>query len=341
MLLFEWAWVFYTLPLPLLVYLLAPRAQHESAALKVPFFHRVESVLGSVSKSQASGNRVNAVALLLIWLLLVSAAANPKWQGEPVFLPSAGRDLLVAVDISGSMKIADMRVNNRQIPRIHIVKQVVGDFLIRRTSDRLGLILFGTNAYLQAPLTFDRKTVNQLLQEAQLGFAGEQTAIGDAIGLAIKRLKDRPESQRVLILLTDGANTAGEVSPRQAADLAKQSQVKIYTIGVGAEEMKVNGGIFSRAQRTVNPSADLDEETLNYISDTTGGKYFRARNPAELATIYHLLDQLEPIEQDKEAFRPQRSLYTWPLGIALILSFILCFRQEITNPRSLFRSEVK
>src|SRR5690606_5617973 len=166
--------------------------------------------------NRATRRWLQALVLSLIWLLCVAAAARPQWVGEPVQLSATGRDLLLAVDISGSMETPDMEVQNRNLQRIDVVKFVVSGFVKRRENDRLGLILFGSNAYLQVPLTFDRATVQTLLQEAQLGFAGQQTAIGDAIGLAIKRLRDRPESSRVLILLSDGANTAGEVDPRQA-----------------------------------------------------------------------------------------------------------------------------
>lgn len=321
MLEFAWPWLFILLPLPLLVLLFVPKAEREDAALKVPFFQRVESAIGQASGHSKTSSLLKLSLLSLIWCLVVSAAARPQWVGEAVALPTSGRDLLVAVDISGSMETADMVVQDQQIPRILIVRHIVGDFLQRRKNDRLGLILFGSQAYLQAPLTFDRKTVNRFLQEAQVGFAGKRTAIGDAIGLAIKRLKDRPDSQRVVILLTDGANTAGEVDPRQAADLAQQAGVKIYTIGIGADEMIRHLGPF--AQR-VNPSQDLDEETLQYIADVTGGQYFRARNPQELERIYGQLDQLEPIEQDEELFRPTTSLYFWPLAAALVLSFFLC-----------------
>jgi Ca-activated chloride channel family protein len=183
-------------------------------------------------------------------------------------------------------------------------------------------VLFGSQAYLQAPLTFDRKTVRQLLEEAQLGFAGEKTAIGDAIGLSIKRLRQRPAESRVLILLTDGANTSGKVSPLQAAKLAEQTKVKVYTIGVGADEMQTDG-IFGSpfGRRTINPSADLDEKTLLTIAELTGGQYFRARNPEDLKNIYKVLDTLEPIEQDEETFRPSKSLYHWPLLLACLLYF--------------------
>jgi Ca-activated chloride channel family protein len=194
---------------------------------------------------------------------------------------------------------------------------VAGDFINRRAGDRLGLILFGTQAYLQTPLTFDRKTVMTLLDESAIGLAGDNTAIGDAIGLAVKRLKNQQVNSRVLILLTDGANTAGEVSPLKAAELAAENQLKIYTIGIGADEMLVRS--FFGAQK-VNPSQDLDEKTLTAIAEKTGGVYFRARNTDELNKIYQLLDQLEPVEKDKQYFRPRSELYYWPLTGALLLA---------------------
>lgn len=320
MLEFAWLWVLLALPLPFLAYWLLPRAEQNQAALRVPFFQ----ALREADSHGRSGNQSGWMRLLLaaIWCLLVVATARPQWVGEPVALPAAGRDLMLAVDFSGSMETPDMVVQGEQVPRVTVVKHVVGEFVERRKGDRLGLVVFGTRAYLLAPLTFDRVTVNTLLKETRLGFAGEQTAIGDAIGLAIKRLRERPEGKRVLILLTDGANTAGEVAPRKAAELARQAGVKIYTIGVGAESMEVQGGFFSSFTRRINPSADLDEETLQYIADQTGGAYFRARNPEDLAQIYALLDELEPVEQDAEVFRPKSALYYWPLGAALLLSFL-------------------
>lgn len=322
MLQFEWPWIFLLLPLPLLAYFLLPRARQEEAALRVPFFQELKHLSGR--SALGTVRQPGALALLVaLWLLLLCSAAGPKWIGEPVRLPTSGRDLLLAVDLSGSMETADMVLNGEQVNRLVAIKAVVGEFVRRRESDRLGLILFGTQAYLQAPLTFDRNTVYTLLQEARLGFAGEKTAIGDAIGLATKRLMDRPETHRVLILLTDGANTAGAIDPVHAADLAAQADVRIYTIGIGAEEM-VLPGIFSGGfgARRINPSADLDEDALIAIASKTGGRYFRARNTQELQGIYAELDRLEPIEQDAESFRPTISLFHWPLGLALVLSLL-------------------
>lgn len=321
MLSFEWSWVFFLTPLPLLVYWLPAKPQAPEAAVVVPFFQHARSY-GNEQLAATKSRLIKLLALSAIWLSLLAAAAQPQWVGEPVALPASGRDLLLAVDISGSMETRDMVVQDQALDRLTIVKYVVGEFVERREQDRLGLILFGTQAYLQAPLTFDRATVQKLLADAQLGFAGKATAIGDAIGLAIKRLRNRPDNARVLILLTDGANTAGEVSPTQAADLAQQAGVKIYTIGVGADSMET-AGIFGR--RRINPSADLDETTLQYIATTTGGQYFRARNPQELLQIYAQLDELEPIEQDAETYRPTKSLFYWPLALALLVSVLMAF----------------
>lgn len=313
----QWPWLLVFLPLPLIMWFVAAEPSRE-AALRVPFFHRVRELQDSPGRR--SRKRLLPLLLWLIWSFTLLAASHPQWLGEPVSLPSSGRDLLLAVDISGSMEIEDMVYRDKPINRLQAVKWVVGDFVRERKSDRLGLVLFGTRAYLQAPLTYDRNTVDQLLQETQIGFAGEKTAIGDAIGLSVKRLRNRPEASRVLVLLTDGANNAGELTPQRAAYLAEQHDVKIYTIGFGAEEM-VTQTIFG--QRRVNPSRDLDEGTMREVAEQTGGQYFRARNLEELAEVHETLNRLEPIEFEDETFRPTRSLFYWPLGIAFVLSLLL------------------
>ena len=322
---FLWPYAIAILPLPLLVYLLVPRADAREPSLQVPFF-----ALAAGYEAQANTGRrrtlLRRTLMVLTWLLLVLAATRPQWVGEPVSLPTSGRDLLLAVDISGSMGTEDMKLEGSTTTRLQVVKSVVGDFVERRHGDRLGLILFGTRAYLQTPLTFDRKTVRTLLEETPLGIAGGKTAIGDAIGLAVKRLQDRPAENRVLILLTDGVNNVGEVDPEQAARLAAQEGIKIYTIGFGADEMVVPGFLF---QRTVNPSAELDVETLTNIANVTGGLFQRARSTDELEAIYEALDELEPIEQAAETYRPVRSLYWYPLALALLLSIIQTLMSQV------------
>lgn len=320
MLEFTWPYVFLLLPLPLLIYKLMPRAPRQDAALYVPFFSAL-SRLQSDSENLTSGRLLNLICCTLIWLLVVLAASRPQWLGEPVQLPSTGRDLMLAVDISGSMEAQDMVVGNRQVSRIDIVKSVVGDFVARREGDRLGLILFAAHAYVQAPLTFDRETVGTLLAEADIGIIEESaTAIGDAIGLGVIHLRNRPENSRVLILLTDGVNNAGAVSPEQAGQLARTENIKVYTIGVGADQV-VQRTFFGA--RAINPSAELDEAVLTQIAESTGGRYFRARDVNSLVEIYEELDRLETIEQDPQTYRPTRILFYWPLGAAALISFIL------------------
>jgi Ca-activated chloride channel homolog len=317
---FEWPWLLLALPLPLLVrWLLPAQMTAEQAALKVPF---LDDFPDAETKSVSQHQRWPLLLAALAWALLILACTRPQWLGDPIEQAVSGRDLMLAVDLSGSMEVQDFFINKRAVDRLTAIKYVASDFINRRVGDRLGLILFGTQAYLQTPLTFDRKTVMTLLNESAIGLAGENTAIGDAIGLAIKRLKNQPADSRVLILLTDGANTAGEVSPLKAAELATANKLKIYTIGVGADEMIVRSFF---GNRKVNPSVDLDEDTLVKIAESTGGRYFRARSADELNNIYLLLDQLEPIEKDKQFFRPRTDLFYWPLALSLLLSGVIGF----------------
>ena len=314
---FAWLWTLAALPLPLIVAWLWPRAATRAEpALKLPFDGALAVTLIT---TRTSPNRLRLLLATLAWVLLVIAAARPQHVGEPVQLPVSGRDLMLAVDLSGSMQTEDMSVHGDVVSRLTAVKAVAGDFIDRRQGDRLGLILFGDQAYLQTPLTFDRKTVRTQLNEAAIGLAGQQTAIGDAIGLAVKRLRDQPQENRVLILLTDGDSNAGEVTPLKAAELAKRDHVRIYTIGVGAEQALVQT-IFG-TQRVAN--TDLDEPTLKAIAATTGGRYFRARDMHELEKIYQLIDAIEPVSVDHQTFRPVDELYHWPLGIALALAVLI------------------
>ena len=312
---FEWPWLLTALPLPLLVRWLIPaNTPLEQSALKVPFLDDFsDDKTPLISKHQQWPLLLATIA----WFLLIIACTRPQWLGEPIEQAVSGRDLMLAVDLSSSMEEQDFIINKNPVDRLTAIKWVASDFINRRIGDRVGLILFGTQAYLQTPLTFDRKTVLTLLNESAIGLAGENTAIGDAIGLAVKRLKNQPANSRVLILLTDGANTAGEVSPLKAAELAAANQLKIYTIGVGADEMIVRSFF---GNRKVNPSRDLDENTLVKVAESTGGRYFRARNSEELNNIYMLLDKLEPVEKDKQYFRPRSELYFWPLSLALGLT---------------------
>jgi Ca-activated chloride channel family protein len=323
-----WPWMLLMLPLPLLIQRLWPPVRTNQPALRAPFFEDWRDLSDNQEGVSQSSGRLASLTLWLLWLCLLLAAARPTWIGEPIELPNTGRDLMLAVDISGSMRVEDMQLGQVMARRIDAVKQVGASFIERRKGDRLGLILFGSKAYVQSPLSFDTATVERFLLEAQIGFAGQETAIGDAIGLAVKRLKERPAQSRVMILLTDGQDTASSVKPLDAAKLAGELGIKIYTIGIGADEMTVPGLFGSSfGSRQVNPSAELDEKSLQSIAAMTGGQYFRARNPQELASIYSLLDQLEPVEQDTATYRPRQALGYLPLLLALLLSFLLASRR--------------
>jgi Ca-activated chloride channel family protein len=294
-----------------------PEPLDRDAALKAPAPAEFADL--AAVRSHAVAPRLRLALLAAIWVLAVIAAARPQFVGEPVALPMTGRDLLLSVDLSGSMEEQDFQLNGQWVDRLTATKAVATEFIERRVGDRVGLILFGREAYLQAPLTFDRATVSTLLDEAVIGLAGKETAIGDSIGLAIRTLEDAgvDEGRRVLILLTDGANTAGSVDPRKAAELAAQRKLVIYTIGIGADALTVRS-LFG--VRQINPSADLDEETMTAIAEMTGGRYFRARDTQEFAEIYTTLDKLEPAESDERGFRPITELFYWPLGVAVALA---------------------
>jgi len=297
---------------------LLPEARGLSqAGLRVPSLAGFEALKDRSATEQLFNWRVWVA--VLAWSLLVLAAARPERIGDELDVPVSGRNLMLAVDLSGSMDQKDFELGNRRVDRLTATKAVASDFIARREGDRIGLILFGERAYLQVPLTLDRKTVNVLLMEAFIGLAGEKTAIGDAITLAVRRVHEqaKEEGDQVLVLLTDGANTAGEVEPLKAAELAQQVGLRIYTIGIGAEQLEVASLIGGR--RRINPSADLDEDTLTRIAELTGGRYFRATDTASLQDIYRLVDELEPVEEPESGFRPVKSLYFWPLGGAFAL----------------------
>jgi Ca-activated chloride channel family protein len=319
---FAWPWVFVLAPLPLLVrWWMPPAPAAMSMALKLPFYHELQSA--SPGQRASAGSRLRQVAAWLIWTLLLLAAARPQWLGEPVTLPLSGRDLMLAVDVSGSMQQEDYRLGGRPVNRLDVVKAVAGRFIERRDADRLGLILFGSRAYLQTPLTYDRQTVRTMLQESVIGLAGRETAIGDAIALAIKRLREQPQDNRVLIILTDGSNTAGNIAPLEAAKLAAKIGVRIYTIGIGGGPAGIRTPFGTLAQ----PGTDLDPVTLQAIAVETGGRYFQATDTLQLERVYEELDRLEPSVRDERSYRPMQSLFAWPAGIALLLSMVLALRQ--------------
>jgi Ca-activated chloride channel homolog len=320
MLEFAWPLVLLALPLPWLLRRALPRVAHDGGvALRVPMFGELASFAAG---GDGGGLRRSLWLPICAWALLCAAAARPQWVGEAQELPLSGRDLMLAVDVSGSMAAEDMLIGGRAVDRLTAVKVVLGDFLERRVGDRVGLILFGQQAYQLTPLTFDRKSVRYQLESSAIGLAGRETAIGDAIGLAVKRLRDRPADQRVLILLTDGVNTAGQLPPLKATELALAEGVRVHTVAMGSDggQMRVFG------MPVATPGAEIDEETLRTIAQQTGGRFFRARDTAELAGIYSELDRIEPALQEGERLRPRAELFMHPLSFALLLALLPLLR---------------
>jgi len=281
--------------------------------LRVPDVAPYKSLVSGSART--SRGIVSALLLLLMWACLIFAAARPQTFGEPLGVPITGRDLMLCIDISGSMNESDLYSGNLPATRMSVVKKVAQDFVSRRTGDRIGLIMFGTKAYVQSPLTHDHESVQHFLDEARVGLAGRSTAIGDAIGLGVKRLRERPAEARVLVLLTDGENSEGAVDPIEAARLAADNDIRVHTIGVGSES---SGSLIGRALGMQN--SELDETTLKAIAKQTGGQYFRARDQQELEQIYRSIDKLEPTEMDDIEFRPLRELFAWPLALALLFN---------------------
>lgn len=306
-----WPWMLLMLPLPWLSSRFLPPATAQGGALFLPFSVAVAPEPGSDLRAYP---RRRTLLLALVWLLLVAAAVRPQWLGDPLPVPTTGRQLLLAVDVSGSMATRDMEGN---YSRLDVVKKVAGDFIRQRHGDQVGLILFGTQPYLQAPLTGDLDTVGHFLNESMVGIAGPQTAIGDAIGLGIKRLQANRAAggkpgEMVMILLTDGGNDAGIMDPLAAAKMAASAGLRIYTIGVGAA---TGQGIFGAGGNT-----DLDEDTLKSIASITHGEYFRATDADALQQVYARIDQLEPGAGREQWYRPHTEWFQWPLAFALLLS---------------------
>ena len=324
--LFAWPWMLAALPLPLLARWLLPRRRAGGAALRVPWGDRLQAVAVAEGRSRA---RAGAGLLAwLAWSLLCVAAARPQALGPPVAPPQAGRDLMLAVDLSGSMGEGDMELGGRPVDRLTAAKAVLADFLERRVGDRVGLVVFGERAYALTPMTHDLASVRAQLDDSVVALAGRETAIGDAIGLSTKRLLAARRTEvgavgdaqpQVLVLLTDGVNTAGVIDPRKAAEVARDAGVRIHAIGFGTEAGALSLFGFSLP---APGGASIDEETLEYVADATGGRYFRARDTQALAGIYAELDRIEPVERPGEPIRPRLERYPLPLGGALALALL-------------------
>ena len=316
---FAWPWCLLALPLPLLArWLLPARRGAGGAALRVPYGDRIDAIASAGGMHGLRGRGPGAFAWLA-WILLCLAAARPQDLGRPVAPPQAGRDLMLAVDLSGSMSEEDMELGGRVVDRLTAAKAVIADFLERRAGDRVGLLVFGQRAYTLTPLTLDLASVRQQLEDSVIGLAGQETAIGDTIALATKRLRGQPAEQRVLVLLTDGVNTAGLLEPKKAAEIAQAEGVRIHTIAFGGEGTM---SLFGLPVPMPGAGDEIDEATLREIASSTGGRFFRARDTAQLAGIYAEIDRLEPIQRPGQAVRPRLERYPWPLGAAFALALL-------------------
>ncbi len=322
---FAWPWFAMALPLPwLLRRYFAPRQrastmEQQSAVLLHPSVTRLQTAFVSLAPAVGLSSLLQTLLLALLWISLVVAMMRPEWLERHTQVVSPGYDLMLAVDASRSMEALDFTVDGRRVNRMAVVKGVVGRFIEQRRGDRIGLVIFGDHAYLQSPLTLDGEAVRTLLESSVPRMAGDATAIGDSVGLAVKKLRERPEGSRVLILLTDGENTAGSLPPLEAARLARHYNIRIYTVGVGSKG-KVP---FMEGGRLIMTDMQIDEDLLKEIAATTGGAYFRATDTQALEEIYRRIDALEMTEAETRTTMIPRPLFRWPLAVAMVALFFL------------------
>jgi Ca-activated chloride channel family protein len=315
---FYWPWMILLLPLPFLARLLGtPNNKNgNTQELHFSYIERLQAAFQHHSNDNNPSNKWYQILLALMWLCLVLALMQPQFVDKFTSAKNKGYDLMLAVDLSGSMKALDFSTDTQRIDRLDVTKKVVTEFVNQRQGDRIGLILFGQQAYLQVPLTLDTLAVNQMLNNSVVGMAGDSTAIGDALGLAVRNLRDRPKDSRVIILLTDGEDNASSIPPLQAADLAKEYGIRIYAIGVGSDgavPFPDNNGNIVMAQ------LGMDEDLLKEISAKTGGSYFRATDTKSLEEIYQRINTMEKTEAQSREYLIREPLYRYPLGAALLL----------------------
>jgi len=327
MLSFNWPWLALLLPLPLLVRRFWPRphgatdayTHADRSTLLHPALGRLASTFVSARSLTHAGNRVHEILLALLWAFLVLALMRPQWLEPYTEVRTEGYDLMLAVDTSRSMEALDFTVKGRQVTRMAVIKGVLGRFIQARDGDRIGIIAFGSQAYVLSPMTLDTQAVHDMVNGMVARMAGDGTAIGDAIGLGVKKLRERPEGSRVLILVTDGANTEGSLPPQLAARLAAHEDIRIYTIGVGSKGMVP----YIEDGRMTMVKMDIDEALLTEVADITGGEYFRATDSGALEQIYQRIDSLEKTRAESRSVMIPRPLFRWPLGLALLVLLVL------------------
>jgi Ca-activated chloride channel homolog len=330
---FAWPWMICLLMLPFLVRFFGPRARTGSARpipqVSFPYIGRLKASF-PVQRGGKPLGRTHTLLLGLIWLSLTCALMGPQLVDQFLPLPNTGYDLMLAVDLSGSMNALDYAKGGAQVSRLDVVKSVVSDFISKRQGDRVGLILFGSMAYLHVPLTLDTPSVRKMLDNTMVGEAGDTTAIGDAVALAVQNMRDRPEKSRVIILLTDGGDNASVIPPLAAAKLAQQYGIRIYTIGVGTQGLVPIPGKYGQIQLT---EFDLDEGLLQKIASVTGGSYFKAADTQALKNIYTQIDKLERTQAEARSYLIRRPLYRYPLGGALAMLLLLALLPVFARTR--------
>lgn len=319
MLTFAHTWLFLLIPLPWLVRQFLPTHREKKHAVRVPFLQQLKRSLKLQSGNElVMANRPVSqwVMLVAAWLLVITAMARPQWLEDPIIKELPMRDLLIAVDLSGSMETTDFTdMAGNTVDRLTAVKQVLDTFLSRRDGDRAGLILFGSAAFVQAPFTDDLDVVRELLDEAQIRMLGPRTMLGDAMGLAINQFERSEVDERVLIVLTDGNDTGSLVPPDRAAGIARDNGVVVYTIAIG--------------DPTSVGEQQLDEKTLRDIATITNGEYFHANDRQELEAIYDHLDEINTRQVETQSYRPLIDLFTWPLAAGMLLTFLYMFYLEV------------
>ena len=317
-------WVFFLLPLPLLVYAILPALRKRRLALITPAFLRAADVSEQKPQTRAWVTRRNIfgwIILLLCWCCLLAAASSPRYVGKPEKKTKLVRSFLIAADISFSMAERDWVVDGNRMTRWEAVRHIMKDFVKDRKSDQVGLVMFATHAYLQSPLTVDLPTITWLLDETEVGMAGQMTSLGEAIGFSIKVFRADTVKQKVMLLLTDGVDSGEDIAPLDAAQAARKDSITIYTLGIG--KAQGSGGY------------NIDEKGMTEIAHLTGGKYFNAMNEGELKKVYEELNKLEPIEYEEQQYKPVELLYYYPLLAAVALGLLFHFVNGLVH---LFRT---
>lgn len=322
---FYWPWLATLLPLPLLAYYFlkaAPKVSEDGnkAIINFPHLQRLKRSFQPHSISSNASNRLFVILLSILWMSLVLAVMRPVYTSRLTQVEVKGHDIMLAIDLSGSMRALDFSTATERRTRLQVAKEVIAKFAEKRTTDRLGLVLFGEHAYLQVPMTRDQQSVIKMLQNAEPGMAGLSTSIGDAIGLAAQELRSRHDASRILVLLTDGEDTSSHLPPRDATRIAAKLGIKIYVVGIGR-----NGPvpIADEYGRIFSGEAPLDEELLQFIAQQTGGRYYKAENVEVLEQIYQQIDALEKIDLEAEEFQISEPLYRYPLSLAMIALLLI------------------